>query len=610
MIFGEINFQISLKEDQKKNTFFPLDNLPELKKIPVVFFNFSGFFLLNIKFPFKENDYFFCDFKKKILILTTGNIFNRAELLSLVRIKKNTPNPELISLLFDSYGPEFVKKLNGDFAIFIYRVDDGNVFLFRDHLGVKPLAYTRLNQKLIFSSNILGLCQTFQAKELIQIDPLISNFKAVDHLFTLNPKVKKVKPGHYIHFKNGMIESKKYWFPEEIKPNKNLSYPEMLAEAEFLLNDSIRIRCDKRFNAGAHLSGGLDSSIVAAIARKINSEQETFYGFSWSPKVGESNDVPYDERDLAIEVAEKNNITPVFNTIGKEETLTYVNNYFDNLGYFPEAKTIENARRLNVNLLFSGWGGDEFISKESSGIDTDLLFQFKLKSFFKRNPIGKPRKLAQTLYYFILLPALGVLDHPMKKAYKFDGYFIKKEYKKHHKATLKRFFFYKSRRERHLNFLYNYYLSERTEWWNIMGFRNGVEYRYPLLDKRIIEFILKIPSRLMYRGNLNRIILRDLGKQFLPETVINRVHYNDPVYGKNKAKYNKELFLLFKDEINIWKHNKDLYFIDFEILEKEIGLFEKDPDSKDFNNLFSNVIFFKSLHEFTKTYRSLPPESE
>ena len=153
-------------------------------------------------------------------------------------------------------------------------------------------------------------------------------------------------------------------------------------------------------------------------------------------------------------------------------------------------------------------------------------------------------------------------------------------------------------------------MSERTEWWNLMGFINGIEYRYPLLDKRIIEFILKVPSHLMYRGNLNRIIIRDLGKPFLPESVINRVHYNDPVYGKNKAKFNKELFLLFKDEINIWKHNNDLYFIDFEILEKEIGLFEKDSDTKDFNNLFSNVIFFKSLHEFTKTYRSLPPESE
>lgn len=606
MIFGGFNLEGSGVNDKKIKEIAAFMSWPNAKMHWVNFFNFYGGFILNPNLPYLPEDFFFKHPTQEILVLMSGNIYNRDEIISEIKEEREITSPELVAKLFLKEGPDFAKLLNGDFAIVLYLPAFNEVFFLRDHLGIQPIVFTNQENNWYFSSDNLSLCRAFHFSGPIQMDPLISNFRGVDHLLTFNPKIEKIIPGNYYHFSKHGIQKHKYWFPEKIKINNDLVYEKVLNELEKLLENSIKIRFNRKYTAGAHLSGGLDSSIVAAIAREISQDQENFYGFSWSPEGKAPEGIQYDERDLVKETAIRNNILPEFSTIDTKDFIRFMNDFINNWGYFSEIKTIEIARLKNINLLFSGWGGDEFISKESSGIDSDLLFNLKIKPFFQKNPISKPRKLAQTLFYFIFLPALGILDYPMRKNFRQECQYFKKKHKTHFWPTIKRSFFYKSRRERHLNLINNYHLSERTERWAIMGYKKGIVYRYPLLDKRIIEYILQVPSHLMFRNGFSRIILRDIGKKWLPKDVILRVDQRDPVYIKNKLIFSEEISLLFINEVSKWRENPDLYFFDFDLLEKDIQLYRFDPKAKDFKRLFGNITFIKMLHEFTKTYRSLP----
>ena len=156
---------------------------------------------------------------------------------------------------------------------------------------------------------------------------------------------------------------------------------------------------------------------------------------------------------------------------------------------------------MGVNLLFSGWGGDEFISTGHSGIDLDLLRGFRFRTFFRRNPVSEPRKFIRRFLFYVLYPALHILDPRAARSFSRDARYIKKDFKRSDREAISSFYFHRSRRGMHLNVFRFYNLPERCESWHVMGFRKGVEYRYPLLDRRIIEYMLKVPSELLCRNS-------------------------------------------------------------------------------------------------------------
>ena len=605
MMYGGANFY-GFSTEMKTNEIARLLELPGTKTVQESHWGLCGGAVINQRLPDSARNFLYADALAKMLVLFDGNIYNCSELAQTLNDQTSEIlNPVLVARLFLKMGPGFVKELNGDFAICIYLAESQELFLFRDHVGVIPLAYTINNGGVFFSTGMLGLCRAFFNQGAIFMDPLLSFEKAVNHLLTINPEVKKLTPGHYLHFNANQHKEIKYWFPERVKTNNNLRYEEVVEMTDRLLINSVSIRCDKNYKAGAHLSGGIDSGIVAAIARKNYAHQDPFLGFSWSPDGPTNIDPVNDERVLIREIACMNNIKPVFCNPTEEELKGYVTDLYNNLAYFLEEKTMENAMKEGVNLIMSGWGGNEFISKLDTGIDSDLLFQGRFKKFFEKNPLKKPRKLAHTLFYLIIMPALGILDWPMREAYRESTRYFKKEYKTNDLETIRKSFFYRSRRERHLNFIQNYFISERTEIQHHIGFRKGVEFRYPLLDVRIIEFMLSVPSHLMVRGEKERIILREISNKWLPPTVWDRAAFMDPVLLASKRLKIQELGGLYLSEAQSWKDNPDLYFVDFDLLLRDLQKAAKKKVSENPDHLYSSVFTLKVLHEFSKSYRSL-----
>jgi len=564
---------------------------------------FSGGFYLHRRLPREPEDKYFVDEANDILVLFSGSVYNRQDLNTSDDGNIRLNDPEMIADLFLKHGLDFVKKLNGDFVIFILRSSAKEAFLFRDHIGVHPVAWVMQGETLTFSTDIMDLCGQAGNEGPIDSEFLLGYFKYIDYRRTANSEVQKLPPGHYLRFSGSGLQLIRYWEPEKIRTDHGLPYDRMLADLGELVRDAVRIRSDRRFTAGAHVSSGIDSGIVSALAREDHRHQEVFYGFSWSPDSYDAGDVDNDEREIIRRSCGKTGIRPVFSDLDASKFQDLVSDFYHNQGYFPEAATADQAANRDVNLIFTGWGGDEFISSGHSGIDLDLLTGMRIRTFFRRNRLSNPRKFIRHLLFFVVYPALHILDPGSYRGFKRDVRYIKEPFKSNDKQAISSFYFHRSRRQMHLNVFRFYNLPERCESWHVSGFQRGVEYRHPLLDRRIIEYMLKVPSEHLCTTGYFRPLLRELGKGILPDEVRLNQSKNDPVYRVYLDDLVKSSALTFMREAGQWKTNADLRFVDFDLLLKDIEMFEQRTGDVDEKILFRSLVYLKAINEFTKKYR-------
>jgi len=543
-------------------------------------------------------------------VLFSGQIYNSNDLHYELNLTSNPVSvPEMVYKLFQKNGNGFADKLNGDFTIAILRPLSNSLLLYRDHVGVRPLSYHLSNSTLYFSSDMVSLGRVFHNNDdNINSEPLMKDFKFIDNSQTYNNKVKKILPGHYIEFENGVIKVHKYWLPERIKTDNSLQRKTMLKDVNSLIENAVEIRCDPLYHTAAHMSGGIDSGIVAALAKKTCSQQQDFIGYSWSPQKHDLEKIEFDETKLVNDQAKLNDITPVFITSSIENYKYLNSNRLNNSEFIQENLVLADAKERNIQVILSGHGGDEFISKGDRGLDTDLLFSMLFRQFFHKNPLTKPKRFFKKLIYEIFMPAIGIIPGPVIKDSRKDTQYLRKEFQQEYYPNMKKFFTYRSRRQLHLGFLYCYYLPDRMEEWYVNGLRHGIEYRYPLLDKNIVEYMLKVPSKLLVNDQWSRTILREISDGLLPDSIRWRTSGMDPVsfYAAQQNVYTcgKE----YMNEIDEISMNQDLDFFDFEKIKTDIDKYRKDPDDEKYTYLLYNLFNIKGLHEFTKAYRQKPGE--
>ncbi|MBE0678871.1 MAG: hypothetical protein IH592_08910 [Bacteroidales bacterium] len=579
-----------------------------MKFYPVEAEGFTGGYHLHERLPLKRHDFLYEDKINDLLVLSSGYIYNRKEISGIFNINAMDPEPALAAGMFLREGPDFVRRLNGDFVIFILRPAGRSAYLFRDHLGIRPLAYYADKDKLFFSSDITGLCRILAGKSPPVIDRLLSDFKYVDLTITPHESVKRLLPGHYLEYSAGGVRMTRYWEPEMIKTDHHLRHEDILSDLKELVEDAVAIRCDGRFTAGAHVSGGLDSCTVAALARRHYTRQGHFFGYSWSPASFTPPDCAFDERNLVKSLCNKEDIVPVFSDITAREFLDRVSDYYYNKGFFIEEKTLEQAAGNGTNLLFSGWGGDEFISTGDRGIETDLLRGMHLRTWFRRNPVRPLRRFLKYLLTYTLLPAAGVLQRNVARSFANDARYLKKPFKKSDRRVLANFYFHTSRRQMHLRYLRFYHLQDRCESWMVSGYRRGIEYRYPLLDRRIVEYMIRVPSLLLCQTSHFRPLLRIIGEGLLPDDVRNNNSKVDPVYREWWNELLRLTGLALMEEAEQWHENPGLSFIDFERLSEDIALYRRDHSAIEGGVLFKALVYIKAVHQFTLEYHANRPD--
>jgi asparagine synthase (glutamine-hydrolysing) len=574
-----------------------------LKYFPLEAEGFAGGYYLHDRLPLTRDDICFLDEAADILVLFSGYIYNKKELATASGGDVSAREPAIAASLFLAEGPDFVRKLNGDFAIFICRPAARKAYLFRDQIGVRPIAWSLLGGQLVFSSDNRVLSRLNAGGKGPETSWLTGYFRYVDFKESPCNNVKKLLPGHYLEYTGEGIRTTRYWDPEKIRTNRRMDYDAMISDLKQLVSDAVAIRCDSRFNAGSHVSSGIDSGLVASLARAEYSSQQLFYGYSWSPAEFTAGEIPYDERDLVRSLCNRAGITPVYSGITPDEFHANTGRLFHNGGFFIEESLARQASLNGTNLIFSGWGGDEFISTGDRGIETDLLRGLRLRTYFRRNPVRPLKRFIKYFLEYTLFPAVGMLHPRVARSFASDARYLKKPYRKSSRKVLRNFYFHTSRRRMHLRYLRFYHLQDRCEIWTTMGYRLGIEYRYPLLDRRIIEYMLRVPSEHLCRTSYFRPLLRIIGEGILPDDVRLNTSKKDHLFSAWWGGLVRHSGLSALDEAEGWRSSPDLGFADFDKLMEDIKKYRHNHGSVDEAALFRALVYLRAVYEFSKDFR-------
>lgn len=553
--------------------------------------NFEGGFFLHERNPRTEADFYYSDKKTGISVLMWGTIYNIKELSQKYFGGKPVSSPELAARLYGIKGSRLAAEMNGDFTIFI-NDNDTRAFLTRDHPGISPAAYIAEGRSVCFSTDIMALCNASEGET--DREYLMSYLRFTDRRKCLNKRVKKLLPSKVLEIAPQGIGER--WYPSgRVEPLKGLTPKQVVSDLRRLTEDAVRIRCDNRFIAGAHVSGGIDSGIVAAIARKEYASQQPFRGFSWSPESYTAAGAQYDERELARLTCTHCGMAPVFSDIDSKSLATATEAYSDNQGFFSESRSVEQAAERGVNLVFSGWGGDEFISTGRRGIELDLLRELKFGAYLAFNRGGGLRGLVSNKINFVVKPLFGFTGRDERRSRLSDAYYLRSRYRMTPRRHLRDFYFHTSRRQMHMRLLRFYHLQERCEAWAAMAWRRGIEYRYPLLDSRIVRYVMGIPSETLAAMGGYRPLVRGVAEGLLPEVVINEWRKNDPVYWEWMTEMQKEAATGFFGEVAGWREIPDMDFLDFDRLEGDIARLASGQLVDDERALYRTVLYMKGV---------------
>ena len=205
------------------------------------------------------------------IIVYNGQIYNTKELKEELvqngfKIKSHS-DTEILLKSYIHYGKDVVKHLNGIFAFAILDTKNNEIFLARDHFGVKPLFYTLVDNTLIFASEIKALFEYPGVKKIVDSQGILELFgigPAHTPGLTVFKGIYEIKPAHFAVFNNSGLHIKRYWKLKS-KEHKD-SFGQTCEHLKFLLNDAITRQLVSDVPLCTFLSGGLDSSIITKFA--------------------------------------------------------------------------------------------------------------------------------------------------------------------------------------------------------------------------------------------------------------------------------------------------------------------------------------------------------
>jgi asparagine synthase (glutamine-hydrolysing) len=493
---------------------------------------------------------------EQLIVLADIRIYNEEELHKSFDFK--SPE-EALAKAFYLWKDDCANHINGDFSAMIYERNNQKLYLLRDHIGARPLAYCIEDSTVIFASHEFGIARSGLIRTAVNERKIIDylfNYKSIYEQTDFN-NIKKVLPGHILSSsRNEAVKQYKYWTPELIKKNPSLTFDSAVKSLRKRIITATQNRIVSG-NIGLHVSGGIDSCGVASIIADIIHDKNRLKGYSWSPECSEDMGVGVNEKEFIEAFSSDKNISVKYLNTDKNETVkNLISPEFPVMSI--EHTVMQMAGKDEIQVMFSGWGGDEFVSLSIRGTANHLFFKFKWIKLLKyAKKIGLKAfifftrsEILPLLVPFGLLPAYKIEYTDWNKLYLLRPSFILKHWKTifFHKRI--NFFGYGNRTKFMLNLLNHYHIPDRMDYWAIHAERYGFEYMYPLLDKDVLELWFSIPIEFTYQNFESRLLYREAMKGILTEKIRIRKNKEESLRisftekeRQNGEKYLNNLFL-------------------------------------------------------------------
>ena len=480
---------------------------------------------------------------KRYVIIYNGEVYNFNDIRREIEQRESSYQPvsssdtEIVLKAFIVWGEDFVHKLNGMFAIAIYDKQSRDLYLFRDRLGIKPLYYINHDGLFAFASEIKTFKETPAIRQLLTI-----NNKAVNQYLHLGyipapgsiyNEVKKLEPGHFGKHANGNFSINAWWKPEERIASKTIDNEnEALTQLQSIAESAVSQCLISDVPFGTFLSGGVDSSLVTAIAQKHSAKPINTFSIAFS-------DSKFNEAGYAKKVANYLNTNHHEFEVTEKDALNWIPHLTDIYDEpFADSSAlptllVSKLAKEKVSMVLSGDGGDELFMGYGSYLWAERLANpiaklLKHPAAFMLNMGNSRMKRVSRLVNF---PENDILrSHIFSQ----EQYFhTRKELKKllmpkyqcsfslnEEFETLPRKF---SPAEHQALFDLRYYLpDDLLVKVDRASMHFGLETRVPLLDYRLVEFSLNLNQNLKMKNKGQKYLLKKLLAGYLPKEYFDR----------------------------------------------------------------------------------------
>lgn len=489
-------------------------------------------------------------------IIFNGEVYNyvelRDELLEKGLTFATNSDTEVIIALYSHLKEKAVQKLRGMFAFVIWDKQEKTLFGARDHFGIKPFFYYEDQEKTFFASEKKSILLALENEEL-NYDSLqhYLTYQFVPEPETMTEGIHKLEPGHYFTKKaGGKMEIKRYWkanFAPVLK-----SEDEFVKEIRDVLFDSVKMHMRSDVPVGSFLSGGIDSSIIASIAKEYHPAIKTF-------SVGFERD-GFSEIDVAKETADRLGVENISYVITPEEYMAEVPKimwHMDDPLADPACVPlyfVAREARKHVTVVLSGEGADELfggynIYREPGDLEVfnkiPRVGKVLLKGIAGMMPEGTKGKS------FI---ERGVT--PMEERYIGNAKMFTEEEKRELLNVYREGLDFTDITKKLYSESEGYNPVDRMQYIDIhtwmrgdillkadkMTMAHSLELRVPFLDKEVFSVASRIPAEMKTANGTTKYILRKAAESFVPAHVLDRKKLGFPVPIRH----------WLKDEMNSW----------------------------------------------------------
>ena len=479
------------------------------------------------------------DHSGRYVMIFNGEIYNYKEIKSKylrdVKFKSGTDSEVLLEL-YAVMKEKILDIINGMFAIIIYDKLEDEIFFTRDRLGIKPLYICNLKDKILLCSEpkaaVTSNFVKFEPNEEAIFDFLA--FGERDHTVpTFFQYVSRIPPGTFGIIKKDMtIVYEEYWNIKnnQVKNLTDLKMEDIVNKVDELINEAIKYRLISDVPVGTSLSGGIDSSLVAALANKYHDNK-----FTSVSAIFEGEEI--DESKFSKLIVKENNLKGVFTSPNPDEVINQLDKILEiqgepigSMSPLVQYFVMKEAKKNNLTVMLDGQGADELFAGYTHYIDTyfkelsgnlhwrKLYRKYKEHMAFSERDI-KHKILIKIIFKGVLEKILPqkIYEHRIKrnklKLFKegvFEKYYDGKRVKLPKRLSLKESLLYSTT----ISSLPNLLMYEDR---NSMAF--SIEARVPYLDHNIVEFMASLKTDQIYEIMISKVILRKISERYIPEDI-------------------------------------------------------------------------------------------
>jgi len=511
--------------------------------------------------PEVASAWFFGDAESGNWIAGRIRLNDRSRLCRVLGIEEaNVTDHQVVLLAYARWGSACAARLAGTFACVVWHRGEHVFTCMRDRLGLAPFYYSTGADRLVFGGD-LELVAGVDGVDNRLDEPVVAAH-LLDRGFshptrTFLRGVVKVPAASVVEIRSLRARSSTYWDPAaipDVRFEHERDYVDCLAE---LIERSVGDAVGGAARVGVHLSGGLDSTAVAhAASGHLSGTSTELLSFAWEPPRSDvSSVVGFDERDLIDDVRVRLGISLQYLTTGTAEIVEVLRRDVtrqpteDTL--VRELTVVKNASHAGVDVLLSGWGGDELVSFNGRGHMPGLARRGRLLDLYR---MSRERSRRPLRFLFVNgvepnLPSsvLRMLGRVQAEDQATFESFVDPELARSHReeiATLSSDWHAHDVRSYQLGLLGSGHLASRIESWHHAGSRRGVEHRFPLLDQRVVEFALGLPPDQFIDGRLDRCLMRRTVKTFGFPAVADNTDKSDPAM--NTEMYDESSLAMFR----------------------------------------------------------------